>query len=133
MGAARKGFGLAVLSIALLTAASPAEVPLIEAVRRGDVAAVRTLLRDGADPSAAQGDGLTALHVAAETGNLEITRLLIAGKADVQAKSRLGGYTPLHLAAGGGHAEVVRALVQAGADVKAVTTTGGTRTRRSRR
>jgi ankyrin repeat protein len=132
MSAARKGLGFAILSIALLTAASPAAgprpkagEPLIEATRRGDVAAVRTLLRDGADPSAAQGDGLTALHVAAETGNLEITRLLIAGKADVQAKSRLGGYTPLHLAAGAAHVEVVRALVQAGADVKAVTTTGG--------
>ena len=125
---ARKGLGLsgAILAIVLLTAAAPAApVPLIEAVRRGDVAAVRTLLRDGADPSAAQGDGLTALHVAAETGNLEITRLLIAGKADVGAKSRIGGYTPLHLAAGGGHADVVRALIQARADVRAVTTTGG--------
>jgi ankyrin repeat protein len=125
---ARKGFGLAsaVLTVVLLTAAAPAaEVPLVEAARRGDVAAVRTLLQGGANPSAAQGDGLTALHVAAEVGNLEIARMLIAGRADIEAKSRLGGYTPLHLAAGNAHTEVVRALLQARANPRAVTTTGG--------
>jgi ankyrin repeat protein len=120
------GLASAALSVLLLTAAVPtAEVPLVEAARRGDVAAVRTLLQGGADPSAAQGDGLTALHVAAETGNLEIARVLIAGKADIEAKSRIGGYTPLHLAAGAARAAVVDALLQAGADVRAVTTTGG--------
>ena len=62
----------AVLGIVLLMgAALPAE-PLIEAARRGDAEAVRSLLRDGADPNRAQGDGLTALHVAAERGDLGI-------------------------------------------------------------
>src|SRR5688572_19193455 len=108
---------IAILAIAVLTGATPpAEVPLIQAVQRADVTAVRTLLRQGADPSAAQGDGLTALHVAAETGQLEIARLLLEAKAAVDARTRIGGYTALHLAAGRGHTSVVSALLAAGAD-----------------
>jgi ankyrin repeat protein len=122
----RSRLPIAVLLFAVLTAAVPlADVPLIEAVKRGDVTAVRTLLRQGADPNAAQGDGLTALHVAAETGQLEITRLLLDANATVDARSRLGGYTPLHLAARSGQAAVVGALLDAGADPKVVTTTSG--------
>jgi ankyrin repeat protein len=117
---------IALLMFALLTAAVPlADVPLIEAVQRGDVGAVRTLLRQGADPNAAQGDGLTALHIAAETGQLEITRLLLDAKAAVDARSRLGGYTPLHLAARSGQTAVTRALLDAGADPKIATTNSG--------
>src|SRR5689334_3966168 len=120
------GIGFAGLAVLVLTGAVPlAEVPLVEAARRSDVAAVRSLLREGADPNGAQGDGMTALHTAAEMGNLEIARLLIAANANVVAKTRIGGYTPLHLAAGSGQAAVVRALLEAGASPRAVTTTGG--------
>jgi ankyrin repeat protein len=115
------GFTSAVLAIALLTAAAPGDRELLDAVKRGDVAGVQAQLRAGADPNAAQGDGLTALHIAAQTGNLEITRTLLGARANVSAKTRLGDYTPLHLAAGGGHTTVVRALMDAGADVNAVT------------
>ena len=124
----RMGFGAVAscLAMALLTAATPrADVPIVDATRRGDVAAVRVLLEGGADVNAAQGDGMTALHIAAETGNLEVAELLIEAGADVHAGSRIGGYTALHLAGGGAHASVVRALVRAGADPTAVTSTGG--------
>jgi ankyrin repeat protein len=124
---ARRRFGLdaALLAIALLTGAALPPDPLIEAVKKGDVAAVRSLLGNGADPNAAQGDGLTALHLAAQEGRLEIARMLIAAEASLDAKTRIGGYTPLHLAAVAAHADVVGALLQAGADAGAVTTTGG--------
>ena len=117
----------ALLAVGLLAAASAPEDDraLLDAAKRGDVAAVRTALRDGADPSAAQGDGLSALHIAAENGNLEIAKVLIAARANVSAKTRIGAYTPLHLAAGGGHADVVAALLDAGADAKSVTTNSG--------
>ena len=118
-------FASAFLAIALLTGATPAADPLLEAVRRGDVAAVRTLLRDGADPNVAQGDGMSALHIAAEEGNAEIARLLLDRGAKVEARTRLGGYTPLHLASGNAHASVVDVLLGAGADVAATTVTGG--------
>jgi ankyrin repeat protein len=113
-------FGAA-LAIALLTAAAPGDRELLDAVKRGDLAGVQAQLKAGADPNAAQGDGLTALHIAAQTGNLEIARVLVGARANVSAKTRLGDYTPLHLAAGGGHTTVVRALIDAGADVNAVT------------
>ena len=116
----------ALLTVALLTGATMAPPPeLLDAARRGDLAAVRALLRAGTDPNVAQGDGLTALHVAAQGGNLDIAKALIDAKANVEAKSRLGGYTPLHLAAQGGHVTVVRALLDGGAVAGSTTTTTG--------
>ena len=117
---------VAALVITLLSGAvPPADRELLDATSRGDVAAVRSLLKEGADPNVAQGDGLTALHVAAQEGNLEIARLLLDAGANVEAKTRIGGYTPLHLASGSAHTAVVSALLGAGANIGAVTTTTG--------
>lgn len=114
------------LAVALLLGAKPADDPaLLDAARRADVVAVQSALSDGADPNAAEGDGLTALHIAAEQGNSQIARLLIDARANVEAKTRLGEYTPLHLAAEGAHVSVVGALLEAGADVRAITSNTG--------
>ena len=116
----------AALAIAFLTGAVlPDESPLLDATKRGDVQAVRSLLAEGADPNAAQGDGLTALHVAAQEGYLEIAEALLGAGADVEAKTRIGDYTPLHLAAQEANAPVARVLLEAGADPAAVTTNTG--------
>jgi uncharacterized protein len=116
----------ALVWVFLLTGAAGTRSPeLLDAARKGDVAAVRSLLASGADANAAQGDGLSALHLAGRQGHVEITKLLISSGADVEARTRIGGYTPLHVAGGGGHAEVVRALLDANADPGAVTTTTG--------
>jgi ankyrin repeat protein len=53
-------------------AAGAIEAPLAAAAMRDDLAEVRTLLGRGADPNAAQGDGMTALHWAAERGQADI-------------------------------------------------------------
>ena len=113
------------MTLALLTGAVLPDPLLVDAVRQGDVDEVRSLLNDGADPNEAQGDGLTALHVAAQEGHVEIVRLLLDAGATVDAKSRIGDYTPLHLANQGAHTSVARALVEAGADVSAPTSTSG--------
>ncbi len=116
----------AILSIGLLTAAIlPDDRALLDAAKRGDVAAVRAALKEGADPNAALGDGLTALHMAAQEGNLDLAQVLIGAKANINAKTRLGAYTPLHIASEGAHTTVVLALLKAGADAGAVTTTSG--------
>ncbi|RUM37943.1 MAG: hypothetical protein DSY58_02995, partial [Desulfobulbus sp.] len=60
---------------------------------------VRELVGAGADVNAAAGDGMTALHWAAETGVVEIARILLDANANVEATTRLGAYRPLHLAA----------------------------------
>ena len=127
----RRQVGLtgAVLAFALLAGATnavpPQDSPLLNATKRDDAVAVRSLLEDGADPNVAQGDGLTALHLAAQQGSLEIAQLLIGSGANVKAKSRIGDYTPLHLASGGAHTSVVRALIDAGADPAAMTSRTG--------
>jgi ankyrin repeat protein len=92
---------------------------------KGDRDAVRTLLKQGADVSAAKGDGMTALHFAAEQGDVAMTEMLVYAGANVAAVTRIGHYTPLHLASRAGNAAVALALAKAGADVSARTTTSG--------
>ena len=87
-----------------------------QAVRAGDLAALRQMLDDGADIDARDQHGQTALMRAAHDGRLEVVRLLIARGAalNVAAKYHL---TALMLAVIAGHSEVARTLVEAGADV----------------
>ena len=89
--------------------------PLADAAKRQDGAALRALLRDGADVDRPQGDGATALHWAAYRDDVETVRLLLASGAAVDPANALG-VTPLWLAANNGSPAVVEALLAAGAD-----------------
>ena len=120
--------GVSVASALCMTAllsAAPASMTVAEAARRGDRDAVRTLLKEGADVSGAHGDGMTALHWAADHGDAELVEMLVYAGANVAAVTRIGQYTPLHLASKAGHAAVVTALLKAGAAVDAKSTTTG--------
>ena len=110
------------------TAATKAtSAPVVaDAAMRGDVEAVRKLIKQGAAVNAAQGDGMTALHWAAERGDVAIADALLAAHANVKAVTRIGAYTPLHIASRNGNAPVVVALLKAGADAKAANTSGAT-------
>ena len=69
------GIGVAALALsAWLHAAGPAAVA--DAVMKRDTDAARTLLKNGEDVNAAQGDGMTALHWAARHGDAELARML---------------------------------------------------------
>jgi ankyrin repeat protein len=108
-------------------AASSARVggsPVADAAMQNDLASVRSLVGQGADVNAAEGDGMTALHWAAEHGNRDLAAFLVGSGANVRAVTRIGAHTPLHVAAKVGDPQVVRVLVDAGADVSALTTTG---------
>ena len=96
-----------------------------DAAMRGDKAAVRELLKQGADVNGAQGDGMSALHWAAERGDAELADMLIYAGANVAAVTRIGQYTPLHLAGKSGSAPLTKALLKAGADVNARSTNSG--------
>ena len=61
---------------AILAAASSS--PVADAAMKGDREALRTLLKQGADVSGAQGDGMSALHYAAERGDAEMTEMGLA-------------------------------------------------------
>src|SRR5687768_2565202 len=67
---------------------------LITHVRNGEADEVRELLKNGADPTAANDIGWTALHYAARHQHLEIMNTLIDSGADVNRKDR-HGRTPL--------------------------------------
>lgn len=56
--------------------------------------------------------GRTALHYAAQTGDVRVITMLLAARADGHAV-RPDGFTALHVAAACGHADAVAALMQA--------------------
>jgi ankyrin repeat protein len=105
--------------------AAPSPSSVADAAMKGDRDAVRALLKQGADVSAAKGDGMTALHFAAERGDAAMTEMLVYAGANVAAVTRIGHYTPLHVASRAGNPAVVQALLKAGANVSARTTTSG--------
>src|SRR5687768_8252529 len=98
--------------------------PVADAARRSDAAALKALLTQGADVNAPQGDGMTALHWAAERGDVAMADMLLIAGSNVSAVTRLGQYTPLHLGARAGSAPVVASLLKAGASTSALTSTG---------
>lgn len=99
------------------------ETRLYRAVKNGDIRTVKKLLRDGADPNAANNHKLTPLHHAAYWGETEIVEALLKAGADVNIHNGKG-WTALHSAAvsGGmkGRRKVIELLRKAGAadDVK---------------
>ena len=118
----------AVLALVLMTAwlgAAPSPSSVADAAMKGDRDAVRALLKQGADVSASKGDGMTALHYAAERGDTPMTEMLVYAGANVAAVTRIGQYTPLHLASRSGNGPVVEALLKAGANVSAKTSNSG--------
>ncbi|WP_419164472.1 ankyrin repeat domain-containing protein [Candidatus Palauibacter sp.] len=109
------------LLAALLTAGHTPDSPVADAAMAGDLARVESLLADGADVSAPQGDGMTALHWAARSADARLARLLLGAGADVTATTRIGAYTALHMASEVGSSEVVELLLDAGAAQTATT------------
>src|SRR5947207_4065940 len=99
---------------------------VVEAAMSGNRDAVRSLLKDGADVNTAQADGMTALHWAAQKGDVELAKVLLYASANVRATTRIGGYTPLLIASRNGDAAMIQALVDGGADPNNATTNGTT-------
>ncbi len=100
------------------------ETPVYLAARRGDLGTLEVLLRHHADAST-RVQGETPLHTAARSENAEACRLLLAAKADVNARNAQGS-TPLIVALGSRTTgkinqavDLVELLLQNGADVNA--------------
>ncbi len=107
-------------------AAAPADAPVADAASRGDLEAVRGLLRRGVDVQTAQADGMTALHWAAMRSDAALAETLLYAGANLEAATRIGQHTPLHVASRTGRPDVVRVLLEAGADPRAATGSGAT-------
>ena len=76
----------------------------------------RLFYRDGSSAYPRGFSQQSSLRSAAFYGDLEIVRLLLEFKADVNARDDLVGRTPLHMAARNGHLKAARPLLQHKAD-----------------
>jgi ankyrin repeat protein len=112
------------VAAAVSLSAAAGTTSLIDAVKAGDRAAVRTLL-SRTTVNNSEADGMTALHWAVRADDAETVALLIRAGANVSAANRYG-ITPLSLAATNGNAVITRALIKAGAGVNAAGPDGET-------
>jgi hypothetical protein len=87
---------------------------LFDAARRGDRAAVISLLDRGVDVNARSRYGVSALGFAAGEGHLEVVRLLMDRGADVQVADSFYGSRAIDFALRAGHADVALFLLSKG-------------------
>jgi ankyrin repeat protein len=93
---------------------------LSAAARKGDAAAVKTLLDEGVDVNTKFRYNATALSYAADRGHVDVVKLLLDRGADVHVKDTFYGNTPLSWAVSPAmgrkpqHVEVVRLLLAKG-------------------
>ena len=93
--------------------------PLYLACLNGRATMVTQLLKAGANPNGALLTGETALMTAARTGNPDVVQVLLAHKAEINAKDSVRGQTALMWAVAEQHRGIVRVLIDQGADVNA--------------
>lgn len=87
---------------------------LVEAVRSGAVAQVKTLLQQGADPNTLGPDGLSPLLLVARSGDAAIADLLLKAGGDATAANP-NGNVPIVEAVKFGHSLMVKQLMEWGA------------------
>jgi ankyrin repeat protein len=99
---------------------------LVASATNGTAASVRLLLEKGADPNAADNTRLTPLISAVGVDDAEVTRLLLAHGADVNARAdAFQATTALIAAAYNGNVEITRLLLARKADAGVVGYSGG--------
>lgn len=98
----------------------------MQAVKQGDELTAAKILEKHHDLVFLQDKAKwTPLHHAVSHGHVNVTGLILAYKADVNAKS-VNGRTPLHLAAYDGKPEMVELLLKHKADINAKNKSGYT-------
>lgn len=113
------------LLLSVTGVAGATDLRLVDAVRQQNTEAVRALLRRHVDVNAPQADGVTALHWAVQSNDVDTADLLIQAGANVNAANQLG-VTPLFLACDNGNPWMVEKLLAAGARPNAAFSAGET-------
>jgi ankyrin repeat protein len=116
-------------ALAMLVAApfgaAASDQHLVDAVKKADPAGIRALLQKHVDVNEPEADGMTALHWAAQSDEVEAAALLIGAGANPKALTRYG-VAPLALACHNGSPRMIDVLLRAGADVNAASPEGET-------
>ncbi|MFA7329344.1 MAG: ankyrin repeat domain-containing protein, partial [Candidatus Ratteibacteria bacterium] len=93
------------------------ETNIFDAAVAGDVAKVKALLEKNPGlVNAKDNRGLTPLHLAAMYGRKDVAEVLLANKANIEAKANDSGGTPLHWAVFNDRKDVVKLLLANKAD-----------------
>jgi len=116
--------GVALLAPFVSASAAPDD-SWSRAIAKRDLAAIERLASAGADVNRANGDGMTALMLAAAERDPSLLRLLLARGAKVNAANNRGG-TPLMYSATGADLEAVQFLIERGANIDARAANGWT-------
>ena len=90
--------------------------PLMNAALNGNVQAVKSMIKRGADPSLTDYIGWNMLHYAAEGGDTDIISLIHTHLPNIESKTG-EGYTPLMVAAFTGKLHAVKWFLEKGATV----------------
>ncbi|KAF2892823.1 hypothetical protein ILUMI_13349 [Ignelater luminosus] len=93
---------------------------LLDASLEGELELVKKTAGQVPNPSAANDEGITALHNAICAGHFEIVKFLVEFGCDVNAQDS-DGWTPLHCAASCNNVAMVKFLVEHGACIFATT------------
>ncbi|KAF5281999.1 hypothetical protein FQA39_LY00523 [Lamprigera yunnana] len=93
---------------------------LLDASLEGELELVKKTAGQVTNPSAANDEGITALHNAICAGHFEIVKFLVEFGCDVNAQDS-DGWTPLHCAASCNNVAMVKFLVEHGACIFATT------------
>ena len=99
--------------------------PLGVAAERAHLEVIQVLLKYKADPSICTKDNINSLHIAAQFGQAEVTKLLVSEEQlsrglDLNLPGGLNGGTPLMMALARNSMETMRVLLDARADVNAL-------------
>ncbi|MEZ0225594.1 MAG: ankyrin repeat domain-containing protein [Alphaproteobacteria bacterium] len=88
----------------------------LDAVKAGDLAAMDSALKDGADLYTVTG-GLCAMSVAIQHGRTEVAAELLRREFDPDFGKDIGATTPLMVACGWGKIDIAKMLISQGANV----------------
>ena len=87
------------------------------AIGTGDCNTVRWLIEQGVDVNHCSKKGVTAVHIAAQQGNLDVLKLLKESGANIHAQTEMGSNSIMSASVGTGDCNTVRWLIEQGVDV----------------